>query len=384
MNRFGFSIVSLLATLLSILLLSGCGNKSNIKPPEPLKPFVSTIKVHELWANNIGNGNGGLDLSLQPAIHQDTVYAVSNDGEVVASNLYSGKRKWEVQLDSGLSSSPLYCGNKILFGSMSGQFYALDALTGKKLWQASLASSVQVKAACGSDSVIVSTHDGSVAKYELNSGKLLWSQSISIPQLIMIGNSAPIIYKGKVLVGFANGELWAFDYITGGKLWDKTIAVPSGGSTTSQMVDINTTPIESSGMLYTASYQGNLLAFNITSQKDLWVRKFSTYSNMAKDLVNLYAISASSTILAIDRDSGSTVWKHVLLARRSLTAPLVFDKKIIVGDYQGYLHFFNKYTGVYLGRYQLSDVGISAAPRVYKGIIVVQNDKGELFGLKIS
>jgi outer membrane protein assembly factor BamB len=384
MNRSGFSIISLLVTLLSTLLLYGCGNKSNIKPPEPLKPFVSKIKVNELWSDNVGNGNGGLDISLQPVINQDTVYSVSNNGEVVASNLYSGKKKWQARLAAGLSSTPAYCDGKLVFGSLNGQLYALDASTGKKLWQTQLASSMQVKAACSSDGIVVSTHDGSISKYAINSGKLLWSQSISIPQLILMGNSAPIIYKGKVLVGFANGELWAFDYLTGEKLWDKTIGVPTGGSTTSQMVDVNTAPIESNGIVYAASYQGNLLSFNVTSQKDLWVRKFSTYNNMTNDLVNLYAISASSKVIAIDRDSGSTVWKQEILARRSLTSPLVFDKKVIVGDYQGYLHFFNKYTGVYLGRYQLSGVGISSAPIAYKGIIVVQNKTGELFGLKIS
>jgi len=44
------------------------------------------------------------------------------------------------------------------------------------------------------------------------------------------------------------------------------------------------------------------------------------------------------------------VWKQDKLLYRSLTAPVVFDGKVVVGDVDGYLHVLSPDNGAIIGR----------------------------------
>ena len=63
---------------------------------------------------------------------------------------------------------------------------------------------------------------------------------------------------------------------------------------------------------------------------------------------------------ALDRASGASRWKQDKLLRRKLTAPVVVDGKIVVGDSLGYLHVLSKDDGALVGRLAVDGGAVNA------------------------
>ena len=63
-------------------------------------------------------------------------------------------------------------------------------------------------------------------------------------------------------------------------------------------------------------------------------------------------------IWALNRYNGSTLWRQDKLLRRQLTAPEAQDNYIVVGDYDGYLHWINRDDGKLIARRQINTSNI--------------------------
>ncbi|HQY48659.1 MAG TPA: PQQ-binding-like beta-propeller repeat protein, partial [Usitatibacteraceae bacterium] len=63
-----------------------------------------------------------------------------------------------------------------------------------------------------------------------------------------------------------------------------------------------------------------------------------------------YVTDDQDNVHALDRDTGASRWKQDKLLRRRVTAPVVVDGKVVVGDSLGWLHVLAKDDGAFLGR----------------------------------
>ena len=63
---------------------------------------------------------------------------------------------------------------------------------------------------------------------------------------------------------------------------------------------------------------------------------------------------------ALNRYNGSTLWRQDKLLRRKLTAPAVHEDYLVLGDYDGYLHWLSREDGKLIARKRIntSDVEI--------------------------
>ena len=99
----------------------------------------------------------------------------------------------------------------------------------------------------------------------------------------------------------------------------------------------------------------------------------------------VFTTQADSLLKAFDVENGNTVWTNDTLKWRKLTEPVYYKGLIVVGDYEGYLHFFNSLNGNYLGRYKLTpeskifNHGISAKLIPTEKGIIIQADSGNAY-----
>ncbi|MDA7742114.1 outer membrane protein assembly factor BamB [Francisellaceae bacterium] len=364
-------------------VLAGCGGKSNIQPPAKLVQYQPTAKIKAAWTNGVGNGSDGEYLTLSPTISDGVAYTVSYGGDVVATSIQNGRTIWRSDLDVALGATPAVGQDEVFVGSIHGKLFALNKKTGKVNWSTVIASSLFSKPAYADGSVIVYTHDGTIAAFNAKTGKQQWTQNIVTSSLMLTGNSTPLIQKGTVYVGFDNGELWAFNLKTGEKLWDKVVALPSGSAEVSRMVDIISNPVIEDGVLYAGSYQGNLLAIDLASGRDIWTRKFSTYTNLAVNQGMIFITNAKGYVMALDKQSGQTIWEQKILKGRSVTGPTVLGNYVIVADFEGYVHAFDRETGKYADRDNVGGNGIRATPVESQNKVYVQTNSGRLVALTI-
>ncbi len=368
-----------------VLTLVGC-DKDNSLPPTPLSKIApDVIHINTLWTADAGNGTAGQYLSLQPVIFGTTLATTSYEGEVKAFNVQTGEKRWFVDMPFQIGSGAAVSQTMIVVGGLNGQVVALASNDGHQLWAAQMASSLLAPAAISGGSVVLHVHNGDVVALDALTGKQRWIQSSTTPALSLASNSQPVIVGKKVLVGFDNGVITAFKLNSGQIAWSRPIAIASGDTEISRMIDIVSTPVVSKGVVYAAAYHGNVVALQLKNGSLLWEHPFSSYTNLALASDRLIATDDAGAVSALDLETGRVLWVQKALLQRSVTAPAVVNTNdVIVGDYAGYVHWLSLSDGSLLARTQISGKGIIAQAAVANGVAFVVSNNGDLVALKPS
>ncbi len=381
--------------LLSLpLLLVGCGSmdplklledEPNIDPPAELVDLNSSIKVRKIWSTSVGSGSSADRVKLVPYVRGGRVYVANREGEIKALDSGSGRVIWSVEKEGlEISGGPGAGEDLVLIGTSNGEVVALSDQDGSEKWRARVSSEVLSVPKVGMGVVVVHTIDGKLYAMDVSDGKLKWVYDRSIPVLTLHGNSSPVISGSAVICGFASGKLIAFDLESGQQIWESTIAVPTGRSELERMVDIDGDPVLQNGMVYVATYQGQLAAVSEQTGEVVWRRKLSSYAGLGADFDNLYVSDAEDKVWAIDPKNSSSLWKQSKLHGRRLSAPAVLGEYVVVGDFEGYLHWMSPEDGHLVARIRVGDASISTPPVIDGKVAYVLGDGGELAAIGIS
>ncbi len=370
--------------VLMTIVLAGCntfGNGTdNSLPPSPLVNFQQTLQAKLLWSTNVGNGAGGFYLRLIPAAQNQVIYAASRDGVITAVNAQTGQTLWSVKLKQPISSGVATGGGAVYVTNNQAQLLALSQRNGQLLWQSSLDNEALAPPLYTQGKVLVHTIAGSLAAYSAQSGKRIWRFDQSVPSLVLHAAGQPQIAGNRVVAGFANGELVVLSLSTGRLLWEQHVAFPSGNNPVSQMIDITVNPVVVNGIVYAATYQGQIAAYSVDNGQLIWQHKISSYAGIAANQSTVFVSDASSHIWAFDENSGAVDWKQSQLSGRKITGPALYHGAVVVADGFGYLHFLSQGSGAFVARVDLGQ-GALAQPIVYQGRLYVMTAKGNLIAV---
>ncbi|PLX59615.1 outer membrane protein assembly factor BamB [Sedimenticola selenatireducens] len=380
--------ISLLA-----LLLSGCGSmnpvdwftdEDNSEPPAELVEMTESVPARILWSTSIRDGADEQRVKLVPFVDGDRVYAASRSGEVRALDAATGRALWSVDTDLEISGGPGAGEGLVLFGTSNGEVVALDQTAGGEKWRARVSSEVLSVPKTGQGVVVVHTIDGKLFGLDALTGTQKWIYDRSIPVLTLHGSSSPVIVGNSVIGGFASGKLVMLDLLSGELLWEITVSAPSGRSELERMVDIDGDPLVIGDVVYAVTYQGEMAAVSLQTGVVLWRRKLSSYAGMGADYAQIYVSDDADHVLSVDPGNGSALWKNKKLQYRKLTAPVVLGERILVGDFEGYLHFLSRVDGRLEGRLRVAKSAISTQPLVIDGIVYIYADGGEMAAITTS
>ena len=185
--------------------------------------------------------------------HDYTASGYSPHGEINATNVGKLKVAWDYKSDltQGHEGAPLVNGDVMIVTTPMDHVVAFDAATGKELWKyvakinekalkTVCCDVVNRGAALYENNVYLETLDNHVIALDAKTGKEKWSTKLWDPGVGYFMTSAPLIVKGKVIVGTGGGEYGARGFIsaldakTGKILWQThTTAAPGepGGDT---------------------------------------------------------------------------------------------------------------------------------------------------------
>jgi outer membrane protein assembly factor BamB len=372
---------------LCIALALGACSSNEVDPndlPAELIKFEKTLKVKKAWSKGVGDDTEKLRLALRPATDGKYIYAASHDGKIVALRAENGRKLWKRSTGLPLSGGPSTNGKVVVAGSSDGDLIALDAETGDEIWRISVTSEVLSAPAVGMDSVIVRTVNGKIASFDVATGEQIWSVQQSMPRLSVRGTAGPVLADGMAISGFDNGRVAAFSVEDGTEVWDVLLELPSGRSEIERLADINSTVQVAGGEVYAVSYQGRLGAVSISSGQLLWAREMSSYSGLAIDVSSVYVTDQFSELVALSRGSGRELWRKKDLRNRDVSAPAVFGGSVVVGDFEGYLHWFDAATGDLQARMRAGSERITSQPLVVNDILYVMSDNGSIYAYEIK
>ncbi|ABV36046.1 pyrrolo-quinoline quinone [Shewanella sediminis HAW-EB3] len=383
---------TLLACGLSLGLLSACSSSDvEEEPISPLPEIEASVFPEVSWSASVGNGVGDYYSRLRPAVRYDKLYVADRYGEVTAFDEKTGEKVWSQDFSSvfkdnilaknkgaKLASGVTAARNKVFIGGESGILGALDAETGETLWSVIAGGELLSAPSVGEDLVVVNTSSGTLEAFNVDDGEKQWAYESKLPNLTLRGTGSASYESGGFFVGTADGKIAVVIKNNGQAAWEQAIYTPKGGNEFTRMADIDMKPLIIGENLYAVSFNGNLVSMEVRTGRVVWTRKYSSFHELADSGVSLFLVDDHSRIYSVDRRSGLESWSNTELTNRNLTSAAVFKDYIVVGDFEGYLHFINKSTGALVGRIQIDGSGLFSQPLVEGDNIYVQTRDGKV------
>ena len=374
----------LLLPLLCAASLVACSS-SPIHEPTPLEPLASAVKVERLWSvSGSSSSQDKVYEHLQPALQDGVLYSVSADGVVQANEIGKAAKLWKQELNSVVSAGLSVAGELLLLATSEAEVIALAKDNGELRWRSHVSSEVLAPPVVSGGFVIVRSADGVTQALSAGSGEQLWSYSSHVPALSLRGDATPVVAGELVLLGQANGRLSALSIFDGVLQWETAVVVPQGRTDLERMVDVDAMPLVVADVIYVAAHQGRVLALSKLTGATLWSRELGTSVGMTVDNKNLYLVDDEGQVLALDRRNGATLWKLDKLKYRDLSAPVAYDDSVVVGDYEGQLHWVSKENGAITARHQVDSDGVRIAPLVRDGVLYSRSKSGRLEALRLK
>ncbi len=383
---------TIIACGLSLSFLSACSSSDTEEEPiSPLPEIEATIFPEVSWSASVGSGVGDYYSKLRPAVRYGKLYAVDRDGEIVAFDEETGDRVWKLDVNDSFSDSfatksdgaRLSAGvtaarDKIFVGGESGFLAALNAETGEPVWNVTAGGELLSAPAVGEDVVVVSTGAGALEAYNIDNGTKLWTYKSKLPALTLRGTGSATYEAGGFFIGTADGKVAVVIKNNGQAAWEQSIYTPKGSNEFARMADVDMTPLISGENLYAVSYNGNLVSMELRTGRVLWSRKYSSTHELATVGLNLFLVDDFGRIYAVDKRNGLEMWSNSELTNRQLTSPTVFKDYLVVGDYEGYLHFLDRSSGKLVGQVKVNSSGLFSQPLVIDDKIYVQSRDGDV------
>ncbi len=356
--------------------------QDNAEPPHELTEYTAEIKPEIVWQETIGVGSDGLYLKLGPAIVNDKLFIADHDGLVQARNRSNGDLLWETDTNKRISAGPGIGSHAVLVGTSDAELLALNPDDGSILWTQQISSEVLATPQTSGNVVVARGVDGKLVGLEESTGANLWIYERSVPPLSLRGIANPVIEGNNVIEGHASGKLVALRLSDGKVEWETSVVMPEGRSELERLVDLDADPLIVEDVIFLGSFQGGAFAISTHDGRTIWWRReLSVYNSLAGDWNYLYLSDERGDVWALEQRNGASLWKQTDLHERHLSAPAIYKNSIVVGDFEGYLHWLSQLDGRLLGRLKISDSPIDSKPLVVDDVLYVYAKDGTLTAL---
>jgi outer membrane protein assembly factor BamB len=365
-----------IATLVAFLL-GGCGSKG--PKPAPLPEFKPAAKLQVEWRANVGSAGRYL---FAPAFYQDGVYAAGSRGKIVRLNAATGKTVWRVDTKAPLSGGVGVGENMVMVGTAKGAVLAYD-LDGKPLWKSTVSSEVLSAPQAVDGFVVVRSGDSRIFGLDAKDGTRRWEYQTITPPLTLRANPGVIIIEGFVIAGMPAGKLAVLNLANGGVVWETVVAAAKGDNELERITDIAGAPLVEQQKVCAVTYRGRAACYETERGGNLWARAASSVGGLAADDLSVYLSEDTGAVVALDMKTGASVWRQDSLSHRGLSTPLAFGNYVVVGDFEGQVHFLKIDDGSFAARIGTDGGGIAAAPRRVDDKVLVQTRKGGVYAIKL-
>ncbi|UNC49201.1 outer membrane protein assembly factor BamB [Enterobacter huaxiensis] len=384
----------LLSGLLSVTLLSGCSlfsGEEDIVKMSPLPTVENQFTPSTAWNTSVGDGIGDFYSNLHPAFADGVVYAADRKGTVKALNSDDGKEVWSVNLaekdgwfsrkSALLSGGLTVAGGHVYVGSEKAQVYALNASDGSVAWQTSVAGESLSRPVVSDGLVLIHTSNGQLQALNEADGLVKWTVNLDMPALSLRGESAPAVAFGAAIVGGDNGRVSAVLMQQGQLIWQQRISQATGSTEIDRLSDVDTTPVIVDGVVYALAYNGNLTALDLRSGQIMWKRELGSVNDFVVEGNRIYMVDQNDRLLALNTEGGVTLWTQSDLLHRLLTAPVLYNGSLVVGDSEGYMHWVDPETGRFTAQQKVDSSGFLTDPVVADGKLLIQAKDGTLYAI---
>ena len=314
--------------------------------PEPLpEDFENKVTANQLWLKEFDPFPEYAEIVLK----EDSIFFITEDGVFSKVSLDTGDilfiKKIDIKIKAGLFSG---LDNHFFFTDQRNYLTKIDE-NGNLIWSKKLSNSLYLKPIFYKNQIILKYINNSIESFDIATSLSLWSYVRQNPPL-SINVQSPMFVENDILYsGFPGGKVVIIEPESGSFLTELTMSRSKGVTEIDRTNDVAGDLGIIDNMLFAASYNGEITAFDRASGAKIWSRKISSYHGISTDNINLIVAHENDSIYNFDLKSGKTVWKNNDLSFRKISRPLISNDYLLAIDYLGVLHIFNLVEGERVG-----------------------------------
>ena len=363
----------LLAVVACAGWLQACSSTSERPKPKDLSPNAALIGVRQAWSARVGEVAFPLSVGTLPG----AALVAATDGTVVSVDVRSGGENWRRSVGEPLAAGVGGDGKVTAVVTRSNQLIAMDS--GRELWRQKLAAQAYTAPLVAGGRVFVLTADRAVSGFDAQSGRRLWIQQRPGEPLVLRQPGVMLPVGDTLVVGQA-GRLVGLNPGTGSVRWEAPIASPRGTNDVERLVDLVGRVSRVGDVVCARAFQSNVGCVNAARGNLLWSQAANGSEGVHGDADTVVGTEADGKVIAWRRSDGERLWVTERLQYRTLTAPLLLGRSVVVGDGNGMLHFLSREDGAPLNRLSTDGSAIVGAPTLVDGTLVAVTRNGGIFG----
>lgn len=257
--------------LVLTFMISSC---ASINPFMPKREVVEKAKLTPSWIKNLDPvyDSGNLPIGLQtPLISEGIVYAGHNSGYMQAYELDNGRLIWSELDGSAYHAGAIAYKDQVIYGTVQGRVISRHGIMGTIKYSVDLGAAVETRGVVHNGRIFFQLRNHQVFCLDVETGKIIWGYKRSVPYLTTLQRAAtPVIYKDKLLVGFADGTFTALSIEEGVLLYEAKL------STASKFVDVDNHAFIYDDRVYISPSGGVLSLLDPNTGKVLRTSEFAT------------------------------------------------------------------------------------------------------------
>ena len=349
----------------------GCASTNLPKIAElPAQPAVQATA----WAWHVPMAESSGVLRLQ--VVDQTVYAAADNGDLLALQASTGRVIWRVRLPDGLSAGVGGDANRVAVVTLNNELLSIES--GEVRWRVRLPARVLTPPLVAGGRVFVALSDRSTMAFDGSTGARLWTQPRAGDPLVL-RQAGVLLAVGDTLVSGGLGRLQGLNPANGRVVWDAPLATSRGTNEVERLVDA-VGPVSRVGNSVCArAFNASVGCVDASTGRVVWTRASQGAVGVGGDAQHVVGADSDGRLVAWRRDSGEPVWSLDRFKFRGLTAPVVLNGHVAVGDEQGVVHWLNLATAADVARWRADGSAIVGAPVTAAGLVLVQTRKGGVY-----
>lgn len=367
--------VACLFSSVVVLFLSGCSSAPEKPKASPLPVVSGSLKVQNVWKNQIGS----VQPHLLTSLHGQQMAVASAQGQLALIDVQNGRDVWRMSLNAPIQAGVGGDGRRFAVVTQANELVVVE--TGKVLWRHVLPALSYTPPLVAGERVFVMTGDRAVSAFDAQTGQRLWSQQRSSDPLLLRQAGLLIPFGDNLLVGWG-GRLSSLNPLTGAVRWETLVGVSRGTNEVERLVDLVAGVSRQGSSLCLRAFQTSVACLDGLTGRVVWSRPAQGHQGLDGSENVVIGTESDGKVLAWDRNSGAPIWVQEGLRFRGLSMPSIWTNFGVVGDQEGWVHFLAQQDGKPVQRVATDGSGIMGKPLVAGQTLVVVTRNGNIFGLR--